>query len=238
MKFRNTVFWKTYPEYEKIVANSSMRATVDAILLWRLIQHFKFKKFLEIGIYQGLTTGLFLEASGDGTVVGIDPASKLDLFYKNYADSQHRFTLIQEKSQNVDLSGEYDFILLDSDHYVDYEFMKYDLDQTLPLLNKSGILAINCSLEASDPLKLIDELYTSKTDWVPFMRLEQLMLCHHVSSDRSEFLDSVFRDPISKFIFLHNEKNKHNDIVLMCKTLGIFTDFTEFFDLALERYDI
>lgn len=238
MKFRTSIFWKTYPEYEKIVENSSMRSTVDAILLWRLIEHFKFKKFLEIGIYQGLTTGLFLEASVNGTVVGIDPAPKLDLLYKNHIGSRDRFKLIQEKSQNVDFSGQYDFILLDSDHYFDYTLMKYDLDRTLPLLEETGVLAINCSLEPTAPKKIIEDLYTENTNWIPFMRLEQLMLCHHVKSDRSLFLDSLLYDNISKFIFLHNVKNEHDNMILTCKTLGIFADLPEFFDLALERYDL
>jgi hypothetical protein len=213
-----------------------MRSTVDSLLLWKLIQKFKFNHFLEIGVHQGMTSGLFLESSIDGSVVGIEPYPKLDLFYQHYSQYSDKFTLIENISQSVTASGKYDFILFDGNK--DYDVLKQDLDKWLPCLDRSGILAINCDKGQSGPLEILDDLYTLKTDWVPFMRLPQCMLCHHISSDHSEFLDSLFDDLISNFIFVNNETNKFGDVILTCKTLRIFTDFLEYFDLALKHYDI
>jgi predicted O-methyltransferase YrrM len=236
MKFRDTRFWKNYGEYNRIVMNSSMRSTVDALIYWRLLNYFKFNKFLEIGIYQGLTTGLVFESNPSAHVTAIDPTDRLALFYKNYPDYQSQFTFIKQPSQQVGLGDNlYDFILIDGDH--SYESVLDDILKCLPNLNHSGVLAID-DYKLPGVAKAIEYLYNLKTDWVPFLRSEQTEFWHHRSCNRESFLDSLFTDPISKFIFIKNVVDQHSNTICSATTLGIFTDQTEYFDMALQHYNI
>lgn len=236
MRFQDTRFWKNYSEYNRVVLNSSTRSTVDAVIYWRLLNYFKFNKFLEIGIYQGLTTGLVFEASPAAHVTAIDPTDRLALFYKNYPDYQSQFTFINQPSQHVELGKTmYDFILIDGDH--SYEPVLADILKCLPRLHPSGVLAID-DYKLPGVAKAIEYLYNLKTDWVPFLRSEQTEFWHHRSCNRESFLDSLFTDPISKFIFIKNVVDQHSNTICSATTLGIFTDQTEYFDMALQHYNI
>ena len=142
MRFQDTKFWQNYQDYDKIVANSSMRSTVDAIVYWRLLTHFEFTNFLEIGIYQGLTTGLFFESNNHAKVVAIDPNDRLGLFYKNYSEFQNQFTFIQQQSQDIDFTNDlYDFILVDGDH--SYQGCYNDLNNWWNKLSVGGHLILH-----------------------------------------------------------------------------------------------
>lgn len=236
MKFQDTHFWRNYNSYDRVVMNSSMRSTVDAVIYWRLLNYFKFNKFLEIGIYQGLTTGLFFESNPIAHVTAIDPTDRLALFYKNYPDYQSQFTFINQPSQQVELGNTmYDFILVDGDH--SYKTALDDILKSLPKLTLSGVLAID-DYKLPGVAKAIEYLYNLKTDWVPFLRSEQTEFWHHRSCNRGLFLDSLFTDPISKFIFIKNVVDRDNNTICSAKTLGIFTDQTEYFDMALKHYNI
>lgn len=236
MRFQDTRFWKNYSDYDRIVLKSSMRSTVDAVVYWRLLNHFKFNKFLEIGTYQGLTTGLIFEASPNANITAIDPVNRLKLFYKNYPEYQNQFTFINEESQKVDLGNVmYDFILIDGDH--SYKPALDDILNCLPRLNTNGVLAID-DYKLPGVALAIQDLYNLKTDWVPFLKSEQTEFWHHRSCDRGNFLDSLLTDPISKFIFVENINDHQGNVICSAKTLGIFTDQIEFFDLALKHYNI
>ena len=236
MNFCNTNWWKNYSQYDKIVQQSSMRSTVDAIAYWRLLTKFKFTSFLEIGVYQGLTTGLFFEANNNATVVAIDPVNQLDLFYKNYANFQNQFTFINQKSQDVELgTNTYDFILIDGNH--SYYCAKNDIFKCLPLLTNSSILAID-DYKMPGVAQAIQDLYNTTSDWVPFLQAEQTQFWHHRSCDRGEFIDALFSDPISKFIFINNIVDHAGNTICSMKTLSIFTDVPEYYDLALKHYNI
>jgi len=212
-----------------------MRSTVDAVIYWKLLTHFPFKEFLEIGVYQGLTTGLFFETCPNAHVTAIDPTDRLDLFYKNYSDFQSQFRFVQNQSQKITLDKIYDFILIDGDH--SYLAAKSDIEKCLPALSPRGILAID-DYKLPGVAGAIEDLYNLHTDWVPFLRAEQTEFWHHRSCDRGDFLDSLLTDPISKFIFIKNEVDKFNNTVCIAKTLGIFTDLLEYFDMALTHYNI
>lgn len=236
MRFQDTKFWQNYSQYDRVVANSSMRSTVDAIAYWKLLNYFKFTNFLEIGVYQGLTTGLFFESNPDANVVAIDPRNRLELFYKNYPEFQKQFTYINEKSQDVDISNHsYDFILVDGDH--SYQSAREDIFKSLECLAPGAVLAID-DFNMSGVAQAIQDLYYLNNGWVPFLQAEQTQFWHHKSCERSEFLDSLLTDPVSKFIFVKNIIDPHNNTICSLKTLGIFTDITEYFNLALQHYNI
>ena len=52
-KLRQSIFWKNYNLYEKIVKQCSMRYTVDAYIYFAILQKYNFKNILEIGFIKG-----------------------------------------------------------------------------------------------------------------------------------------------------------------------------------------
>jgi hypothetical protein len=236
MKFQDSKFWKNYSLYDKRVMNSSMRSTVDGLIYWRLLNAFKFDSFLEIGVYQGLTTGLFFESNPKANVTGIDPNNKLELFYFLYPEHQTQFEFFNEPSQNVDLKGRtYDFVLVDGDH--SYQAARQDIFKALECLKPNSILAID-DYNLAGVAKAIRDLYNTNSDWVPFLQAEQTQFWHNKNCDRNQFIDSLLVDPLSNFIFVENICDEFNNTICSAKTLKIFTDFLEYFDQALTHYNI
>lgn len=236
IKFQDTKFWKNYSTYEHIVSQSSMRSTVDAIAYWKLLTQFKFEKFLEIGVYQGLTTGLFFESNSNAAVVGVDPTNRLELFYKNYPEFQNQFTFINCKSQDANFNNCcYDFILVDGDH--SYLPAKQDILNSLACLNTTSVLAID-DYKMPGVARAIDDLHKLDNNWVPFLQAEQTQFWHHRSCDRGDFLDSLLVDPISNFIFIENIVDQYNNTICSMRTLRMLTDQPNYFDLALKHYNI
>jgi hypothetical protein len=212
-----------------------MRSTVDSVILWKLLQKYKFKNFLEIGVYQGLTTGLMFESTPNATITAVDVKDRLSLFYKNYPEYTNQLTFFNQPSQSFNFNNSmYDFILIDGDHR--YQEAKTDIFNCLPHLNNTGILAID-DYKMDGVASAIQDLHNLKTDWVPFLRSEQIEYWHHCSCNREQFLDSLFDDPISKFIFIRNEVNNKN-VICVAKTIAMLTDQTEYFDMALKHYNI
>jgi predicted O-methyltransferase YrrM len=236
MKFQDTRFWKNYQQYDQVVKNSSTRSTVDAIAYWRLLNSFEFKTFLEIGVNQGLTTGLCFESNNNANVVGVDIVDRLDLFYKNYSEFQNQFTFINQKSQDIELNNQlYDFILVDGDH--SYDSARLDIFKSLECLKTTSVLAID-DFKMPGVAQAIQDLYNVNNDWVPFLQADQTQFWHHRSANRGSFLDSLLSDPICNFIFIENIVDHADNTICSLKTLSIFTDITEYFDLALIHYNI
>ena len=236
MKFQETRFWKNYSLYSKQVEQSSMRCSIDAILYWKLLTQFRFNQVLEIGVFEGLTTGLILESNLDCNILGIDTIDQHQLLYDIYPEAKDKFTFIKSPSQDVTLDDqEFDFILIDGDH--DYQPVKSDIENFLPRLKKSGILAID-DYRFSGVASVIQELHSQKTGWVPFLRAEQTEFWHHQSCERGEFLDALLTDPIGKFILIDNQIDKFGNTVCVAKTISMLTDHPEYFDLALTHYNI
>jgi len=219
-----------------MIEHSSMRSTVDAVAFWKLLTSDEFQTFLEIGCYQGLTTGLFFESNNNASVVAVDPVDRLSLFYKNYPEFQNQFTFIKQKSQDVEFNNQlYDFILVDGDH--SYETAKQDILKSFECLKTTSVLAID-DFKFPGVAQAIQDLYNLNTDWVPFLQAEQTQFWHHKSCCREKFLDSLLTDSLSKFIFVENIVDHAGNTICSLKTLGIFTDVTEYFDLALKHYNI
>lgn len=236
MRFRETTFWKHYLEYQAIVNQSRMRSTVDAVILWQLCCYFQFNSFLEIGIHEGLTTGLLLESNPKATLTGIDPFPKLELLHKNYSNSMHRINLVIDRSQNTKLSQDFDFALIDGDK--SYHGMISDVVKTIQHLSPQGVLAISYNRTLEDPKQVEQELLESGLGWVPFLQSEQIMYWHREQDDRRDFLDSLFSSPISNFVYIRNEPCTLGPTVVMAKTVAMLTDHVDYFDMALKQYNI
>lgn len=236
MKFQDSRFWLNYQKYDSIVGNSSMRSTIDGLIYWKLLTSFKFKKFLEIGVYQGLTTGLFFETNNDAEVLAVDPAGKLSLFYNLYPEHKNNLTFINEKSEDAKIpDGLYDFILIDGDH--SYEPAIHDIKSCLPRMSNNSILALD-DYKLDGVQRAISDLHNMNTDWVPFLQAEQTQFWHHKSADRANFLDALLIDPISNFIFIENITDEYGNVICSAKTLNIFTNELDIFDSALKKYNI
>lgn len=233
-KFRETVFWKNYKSFDKICSNSSMWSTVDALLYWKLFNEYNFSNILEIGVYQGLTTGLMLETSNNiQSYTGIDIKLQLNKFNIIYNDYLKYTKFYEQSSRKFKFSGTYDFILIDGDH--SYNGALTDLLTTSQLLSKNGILAID-DYSLPDVAAAMEE-FKKTTNLVPFMQLEQTEFWHYPENNRSLFLDNLLTDTINNFIFLYNI-DINNTVVLKAKTLMVFTNELDFFDQVLNFYDI
>lgn len=235
IRLKDTKFWKNYAKYDKIVEQSSMRSTVDGLIYWKLLNYFQFNKFLEIGIYQGLTTGLFFESNPEATVDAVDPVDNLDLFRAHYPEYLDQLNFIRKPFESTDVvfSGKYDFILVDGNH--SYEHAMHDINKVLPLMDQTTVLAID-DYQHPGVSKALSELSAQLTDWVPFLRAEQTEFWHHISQDRGEFLDGLLVDPISKFIFIENILDNKNTIC-KARTVAALTDQIDLFDQCLQRYN-
>lgn len=236
MKFRETVFWKHYLEYQAVIKESRMRSTVDAVLLWKVCQYYQFKSLLEIGVHQGLTLGLLLQANPGATVTGIDPRPQLELLHQHYQNDLPRVNIVVDCSQNVAFDKSFDFVLIDGDK--SYHGMMSDVVKSTQHLSSQGVLAISYNRSLQDPKQVEIDLLGSGQGWVPFLQSEQIMYWHREHNDRSNFLDSLFDDPISEFIFVRNEPCELGPTVVMAKTVAMLTNHVNYFDMALQHYDI
>jgi len=208
---------------------------VDAVILWRLLNYFRLDRAVEVGTFQGLTSGLILESNSNCNLLGIDPDDGLDLFRKNNPGIQDRFRFIRSLSQDVILGDqEFDFILLDAAW--DYLSIMSDVEKFLPHLSQSGIIAFSyVGLVKSNAMK---ELHNRNTGWVPFLRSDQTEFWHQPTYNRGEFLDSLFTDPISKFIHIENQIDEFKNTICIARSISMLTDHPEYFDLALNHYDV
>jgi predicted O-methyltransferase YrrM len=231
MSFRQTKFWQNYNKFDKIVGNSSMRCTTDAIIYWKLFCHFNFRKILEIGVYQGLTSGLMLESS-DATLVGVDPKLRLDVFNSVFDEYHNRTTFINNTSQDFETTESFDFILIDGDHNVDVAC--HDLMKFAPLLTKSGVLAVDDYDVVMVPKTI---LKLRKLGLVPLIQAQQTEFWHYPDQNRENFLNGLLTDKISKFILLFN-MDLYGCTTLKAKTVEAFTDNMDLFDRALEIYNV
>ena len=225
MKFRETAFWRHYAEY------TTVRSTVDGLILWRVLQANDFNCMIEIGVFQGHTSGLMLEARPLSHVCGVDPLRIPEFLDKYYSPQLSRYTFIQEKREDAGLVGQYDFILIDGNHAE----AEQDIAWALEHLKPTGILAID-DYKQPEVAQAISSV--GRTDWRPFLRSEQIEYWQHSSQDRSEFLDSLFTDPLTNFVLVDNVIDSNDNVVCVARTLAIFTDTPEFFNQALVKYDI
>jgi SAM-dependent methyltransferase len=232
MRLQDTKFWTNYKLFSPIVAESSMRHTVDGYVYYKLIEKYRFKSFLEIGVYEGQTLGLLAELSDSSAKLdGVDPNPKLELFNTLYDNLNFKIKLHRCKSCDFTFNSSYDFINIDGDKT--YDNIKNDIQKSLKCLDKQGVLLINEYKLESVQQAINDTI----KDLVPFMITEQTLFFHYPEVDRSNFLDFELSALANNFIMFYN-KIYNDHVVLNVKTLPIFTDRIDFFDAALKSYNI
>lgn len=231
---QNTRFWKNYERYDSIVEKSSMRSTVDAIIYWKFLNFYEFKDFLEIGVYQGLTTGLFFESNPKAVVDAVDPIDNLSLFREIYADFVPQLNFINKDSREVTYLKYYDFILVDGDH--DYKFVKADIQNIMQVVDTNTIIGFD-DYKLTGVNSALQDLRRLYPDWIPFLETEQTQFWHHKSDNRVDFLDSLFFDSIAKFVIIENYIDEFNNTICKAKTISALTDELDLFHQCLLRYN-
>ena len=165
--------------------------------------------------------------------MGIDPKLQLETFNKIYPNSiKNRASFIENKSQLVEISDMYDFILIDGDH--SFDGAVHDILKFTPMLERHGVLAID-DFDNFELPKAISEL--KKLGLVPFLQLQQTEFWHYPDQDRGEFLNNLLVDPISEFIFLYNI-DVFGYTVLKAKTVRALTENIDLFDTMLKIYNV
>lgn len=235
INFRQTRFWQNYLQYQPIFGNSSMRGFVDAILFWKILSEFPRQTILEIGCYQGLTTGLFFDRIPTVQVTTVDIVDRFDIFRSHHHDhlGQHRFIL--DDSKDISLHQDYDFILVDGDH--GFETCWQDIQLSLQHITSDGILALD-DYRMPGVAKAIENLYNLDNNWVPFMQGIQTQFWHHRDQNKNNFLDNLLLDPINNFILLGNIIDPKGNTILEANCVRMLTDHYKIFDQALEMYNI
>ena len=226
-KFTQTKFWKNYNKFHIM-----MRCTTDAVVLWDFFKHFKFKDYLEIGIYQGSTSGLILECNPDINITGIDIKLNTDLFYKIYGKQKR--TDFEHDSTTFDFTkiNKFDLILIDGSHKE--PDVKKDFINIMPHLLPNGVLIVDdvdwAGVSINRPL--LNEMGLE-----PFLKIEQCELWHYINCDKSMYLDSLFTSTISKFLYI-NTFEEFNTTIVKIKSNKFFTDELNLTTTILNHYNI
>jgi len=218
LKFSNTTFWKNYESFDAVVGSSRMRCSTDAVLLYDLFLNFKFNNYLEIGIHQGLTSGLVHECNPGINITGIDVKLQLELFASLYPDCKRIDYLHNSKTFDFTQLGKFDLILIDGNHTS--EFVLSDIENCVPMLEDNGVLILD-DWELPDVNMNRENLY--KLGLQPFLRLQQCELWHRGNNDRSEYLDGLFSSKLANFLTIDTLTEYHIEIVTV-KGLYCFTE--------------
>ena len=236
MNFYDTKFWKNYPKFDKIVGNSSMRSFADAVIYWKLFKEFNFNNVLEIGVFQGSTSALILEANKNSIVTAIDPIDHLDLFRELYPEYKSRFYFMNCKSEEASIASDekFDFILVDGNHQ--YINVKHDATMAFKYCSTNSIIAFD-DYKLDGVKETLLELKLLQPDWVPFLRTEQTEFWHHKSVDRGNFLDNLLIDSLTNYIFAYNVTDENSNTILETKTLYALSNDYNLFDQLLKKYD-
>lgn len=246
-KFVNSTFWKNYnswnnqiditvsipKNFNKSNTNSTMRCATDSIVLWEFFQHFKFKNFLEIGIYEGATSGLIWEANDKKislTGIDIEPI-KNSTFSKLYPTANRNDYISDSFIFNFTQLNDFDLILIDGSHEDD--FVKKDITNALSKITKDGVIILDdIDLDSVKNNRFILE----NSDYVPFLELEQCELWHHKSNNRSEFLDYLcLESNLRTFLYIFNIDTK-NYTVTKVKSTWVFNEDLEITQNILKKY--
>jgi hypothetical protein len=210
----------------------------DIVQMWKVCKHFQPKSFLEIGFSAGQTFGLFLESTDDNTrYVSVDKNYiNLPIFEEIFKDCDKRkqIEFIHTDSMDLEISGKFDFILIDGNH--DYEYVLNDLKKCLPLLHKDTILCMDDSLDPGVD-QTIREHLLGQHDFVPFLAGSKQIFFHHCAHSVEDFLNSFLVREIESFMcFFNFEYNGFN--VFKTHVPQFIEDHKPIFVKALETYDI
>ena len=232
LAFSNTTFWKKYESFNKVVGNSRMKCATDAVLLYDLFLNFKFKNYFEIGIDQGLTSGLVYECNPGINITGIDEALQLELFKSLYPDCERKDYEHDSKTFDFTQLGKFDLILENGSH--NSEVVLSDIKNCVPLLEDNGVFIL-CDWQL--PAVYIHRETLYKLGLQPFLRLQQCELWHRENNDRSKYLDGLFSSVLGNFLIIDTLTEHQNEIVTV-RGLYCFNEALPLARQTLLYYDL
>lgn len=171
------------------------RRVTSLVTIFHLIQHFNFKKILEVGYGEGETFALQLEITPPGShLTAIDPILNLDMYIEHYQNSDHvknkKIEFLEIKFEDFNSSNVYDFVNIDSG---EGEFDRYDhLIQSLDHIHCHSILMLD-NYKEMDELKYptVEKFTEFQKHFIPFLLDGQAIYFHHKDNDVSAFLQDI-----------------------------------------------
>ena len=232
LTFSNTTFWKKYESFTALSGNSRMRCSTDAVLLYDFFLNFNFKNYLEIGIHQGLTSGLVYECNPGINITGIDIQLQLELFESLYPTCKRKDYLHDSKTFDFTQLGKFDLILIDGDHTC--EFVLSDIKNCVPILEDDGVLILD-DWKFPDVFMHRETLY--KLGLRPFLRLQQCELWHKENNDKSKYLDGLFSSVLANFLTI-NTITEYQIAIVTVNGLYCFNEALPLARQILSYYDL
>lgn len=214
--------------------NKLMRQHLDMFLVWKTIEYFKPKSLLEIGFFAGQTFGIMTESAGQDvrlTSVDID-FSKKNIYQQLFQNAAVDF--LEVDSKQLALSGSFDFIHIDGNHF--YDYVVNDINKCLPHMHTSSVLYMD-DINSAGVNEAVEELLVGQHDFVPFMLGEQGAFFHHRSHSADHFLDTWIQDRSKNFMQFFNT-DYQGFTVLRPSVQRVFLDMPDMFVQACEYYDL
>lgn len=182
----------------------TQRSLTSMVLVYNIIEYFKFRNILELGFCFGQTFGVMLQATSAGShLTAVDIAFNTELYDKFFKDSIYTqnktIEFLNIDTKDFIASREYDFINVDANLPNRFN----DMIMAVKCLSPNGILMVdNYAKPEVDPG--IDKFLKLDHGLVPFLIDEQAIYFCKNTLDVSYFLDSVLEEQMSTVASLYN----------------------------------
>lgn len=205
-------------------------------LLWKVVDYFQPRSFLEIGFAAGQTMGIIYEASsGQGSYVSVDKNyQKRHIFVDIFPEARVLFNEVDSRYVEFDHAQQFDFVHIDGNH--NYEMVVNDIRKCLPLIHEKTILCMD-DYFLSGVDQAIRDVILAETDFRPFLFGDQTMLFHHCSQSKDTFLDIAIQEKSRNFVQYANEEI-YGATVLKAQAPNVFMDHPRIFVEVLKTYDL
>jgi predicted O-methyltransferase YrrM len=217
------------------------RDCIGVYTYWKICEYFKPKSILEIGFHEGLSFGLFFEATDDNTeyvCVERDYSHKgkyFDFLFKDHP-KYNSIKFIETDSRELNLTQQFDLIHIDGNH--SYQYIKNDLLKSLPLLHKNSILIVDDLTEhCPDVEQAVEEYLLGQHEFVPFLSTDREMFFHHVEHSADDFLDNFISNNATDIMTFFNYDYK-GFVVLKGHVPNFFNDNVSIFVDQLRKFNL
>jgi len=228
MKFHQCNIWKN----RKIFQHTN-RTTIDSFFLFYLIDYLQPDRVLEIGVSEGWSVGLYLDAARNSIIDGVDinfDQIKLSTVFS----SLEKFTAIKDNSKRINFEHQYNFINIDGNH--SYEFAVNDIEKARTHLAPNGVIMIDDISHPGVVRASKEFILSGKLE--PIFQTVQSLYC--IKPGQNVLLTPYFID-------MENKTNKfvrwqRTDLVDHSITSidvdQVWTEHPDLFDQLLKTYDL
>lgn len=202
-KFHETQIVSIVDQYRQL--RKSTRSLLSSSVIFHLVDFFDFKNILEVGVFQGQTLGVILEATNPGAnITGIDISlDKLELYEQYYANSKYvqdkKVNLIEIASEDFIPDSLYDFVIVDGG----WEERESDLIKFSKHVSPQGVIMLDNYHEFDHAAKEFIKLY-HEHGFVPFLKDHEALYFHPTSCNREAFVDQYVNQVFSNHCLIGN----------------------------------